>query len=367
MAKRKKIEKAIVTQDNRFIYSKYDMNTNELKFFMYIISQLNSIEDKIFKECSIPLSEIFDILQHKSKENFTYIKNLIDNMARKIYIEDFKLLDEKTMKKVDIHQATALFNYVRYKKNDSHIIYKLNDTLVEYLLTLKQNFTQLKFLDIQEMKSAYSIRIYNMLLCELKQNKTNLKINVGTLQNILDVPPSLTVFKDFDRRVLQQATKDINEKSNLVLLEIKRFKTGRKITEIEFIFDYKNNENRIKRDELKVENFNKHIKKIIDENYLYKELFSEKLGTLFIESCTNSKKDGVYIIASKKDNSNLKYKIPTRNFTELSKLEKAKKRAEELFYLDEKNIKIIKKRVGKTEEKDRKKEVDSLVKSLLRK
>ncbi len=29
-----KAQKAIVTQDNRFIYAKYDMNANEMKFFM---------------------------------------------------------------------------------------------------------------------------------------------------------------------------------------------------------------------------------------------------------------------------------------------------------------------------------------------
>ena len=78
-----------------------------------------------------------------------------------------------------------------------------------------------------------------MLVCELKQNRQSLKINLAVLQNILKVPKTLQEYKHFNQKVLIQAQKDINAKSNIVLLEIKTFKTGRKITDLEFVFDYK--------------------------------------------------------------------------------------------------------------------------------
>ncbi|OOX97224.1 replication initiation protein, partial [Campylobacter coli] len=165
---KKRIQKAVVTQNNRFVYAKYDMNTNELKMFMWIIAQLNSQKDALFQVCEMPLSQIFEVLNHQSEENYTYIKNLIDSMAKKTYIEDFKLLDEKTMKEVEIHRVMPLFQFIEYKKGASSINYRLNNSLMEYLLDQKRDFTQLKFNDIQQMKSAYSIRIYNMLICELK-------------------------------------------------------------------------------------------------------------------------------------------------------------------------------------------------------
>ncbi|WP_236033298.1 replication initiation protein [Helicobacter turcicus] len=66
------------------------------------------------------------------------------------------------------------------------------------------------------------------------------------MQNILEVPKIyIERWIDFKRFVLDQAKKDINAKSNLILLDIKTFKTGRKITDLEFIFDYKNNDKRI--------------------------------------------------------------------------------------------------------------------------
>nr|WP_235882041.1 RepB family plasmid replication initiator protein [Campylobacter coli] len=43
---KKRIQKAVVTQNNRFVYAKYDMNTNELKMFMWIVAQINSQKPK---------------------------------------------------------------------------------------------------------------------------------------------------------------------------------------------------------------------------------------------------------------------------------------------------------------------------------
>lgn len=40
---------------------------------------------------------------------------------------------------------------------------------MQYLINIEKNFTQLKFKDIQQMRSAYGIRIYNMLLSEIGQ------------------------------------------------------------------------------------------------------------------------------------------------------------------------------------------------------
>ncbi|MGI0439023.1 RepB family plasmid replication initiator protein [Helicobacter himalayensis] len=56
---KRKAQKAIVTQDNRFIYAKYDMNANEMKFFMWIVAQLNSQKEQLFQVCEIPFKRDF--------------------------------------------------------------------------------------------------------------------------------------------------------------------------------------------------------------------------------------------------------------------------------------------------------------------
>lgn len=333
---KKKIEKAIVTQNNRFVYAKYNMNTNELKMFMWIVAQINSQQDSLFKMCEMPLSEIFEVLNHKSEENYTYVINLIDSMAKKTYIEDFKLLDETTMKEIKVHQVMPLFQFIEYKQGEASITYKLNETLMQYLLEQKRDFTQLKFSDIQQMKSAYSIRIYNILLCELKQNRQNLKINLSVLQNLLEVPKVyIERWVDFNRFVLKQAEKDINGKSNIVLLDIKTYKTGRKITDLEFIFDYKNNDKRIAQEKIKKENFIKKLKEILS-TYIGKSIYDEEYGEMIV---THYEEYGekLHIVAQRKsDEKYIGFRI--KDFKSIEKLEKSKNKAEELFYLDKKKV-----------------------------
>ena len=332
---KQRAKKAIVTQDNRFIYAKYDMNANELKFFMWIIAQINSQRDQLFKFCEIPLNEIMEIWQRNDKNpDYNYIRDLCKSMLKKTYIEDFKLIDENTMKEKSIFQGYTLFKSIRYEEEQGYISYQLNDTLMQYLLDLKGNFTQLKFDDIQRMKSAYSIRIYNMLLAELKQNRQNFKINLLALQNILEVPKIyIERWIDFKRFVLDQAKKDINAKSNIILLDIKTSKTGRKITDLEFIFDYKNNDKRIQRDKDKQESYNQALINIL-KDYIGKRVQFKALGELICDDYHINKETNKVSIILKRESDNKIFRANVKNFTDINNLQKAKDRADELFYLD---------------------------------
>lgn len=339
---KKRASKAIVTQDNRFIYAKYDMNANEMKFFMWIVAQLNSQREQLFQFCEIPLSEIFEIFENQpNSHNYTYIRNLCDSMLKKTYIEDFKLLDETTMKEVSVYQGYTLFKSIRYQEGQGFITYQLNDSLAEYLLDLKRDFTQLKFSDIQQMKSAYSIRIYNMLICELKQNRQSLKMSLAVLQNILEVPKSLLDWQGFQRRVLDQAKKDINGKSNLVLLDIKTFKTGRKITELEFVFDYKNNNKRIERDNDKKKSYNLALTKHLSE-FVGKRMVFEKypeFGKLVFDGWlweNDEQKRVVALMRIEKSDKPIKFLV--KDFKSIQELKKAINKADELFYTSDENI-----------------------------
>lgn len=338
---KRKAQKAIVTQDNRFIYAKYDMNANEMKFFMWIVAQLNSQRDTLFQVCQIPLSEIFQVWQWKENViDYSYVRNMCDSMLKKTYIEDFKLLDESTMKEKRVYQGYTLFKSIRYEEGQSFITYQLNDSLAEYLLDQKRDFTQLKFSDIQQMKSAYSIRIYNMLVCELKQNRQSLKMNLAVLQNILEVPKSLEVWKDFNKRVLEQAKKDINAKSNLVLLEVKVFKTGRKITDLEFIFDYKNNDKRILRDQDKKRAYNKTLLEIL-ESYIGKRIFIKGFGKLVCEyRHWDENMQNVFVFCKQLESGKV-ISFRVKNLKDIESLERYRKKAEELFYLDTEKVQEV--------------------------
>lgn len=340
---KQRINKAVVTQDNRFVYAKYDMNANELKFFMWIVAQINSQKDQLFQVCEIPLSEIFQVWRWQGNTiNYSYCAGIVESMAKKAYVEDFRLLDEKTMKEVSVKRSMPLFKFLEYKEGESYITYQLNDCLMQYLLDQKRDFTQLKFDDIQRMKSAYSIRIYNMLICELKQNRQSLKINLSVLQNILEVPNSLKIWDNFKQRVLTQAKKDINAKSNIVVLNIKTYKTGRSISDLEFIFDYKNNDKRIQRDEEKKKSLNNALIEAVSKFISKRIYFGEKIGELVCEGYKWEDKDETNLLAEfRRLSDNKVFVVPIKKFKDLNTIQKAKDKAEEIFYTDETRVQQV--------------------------
>nr|WP_172694355.1 replication initiation protein [Helicobacter pylori]QGA67363.1 RepB [Cloning vector pSv42]QGM49675.1 RepB [Helicobacter pylori] len=237
----KKSQKYLVTQDNQFIYSKYgDTTANELKFFYYIISKLNSISDKAFEACEIPISEILgEVLSHENdQDNYTYIKKLCESLSKRYLLDETLIKDPVTNKEVDNFTIISLFKFLQYTKGQATIKYQLNDCLKPYLLGLRKNFTQIPLQNILPIRSGYAIRIYQILLSELNQNRNEVTKGLLYLQDILCVPKSFYAWIDFKRNVLEPSIKEINATTDIVA-SYRTKKQRQKITEIVFEICYK--------------------------------------------------------------------------------------------------------------------------------
>ncbi|GAA9437750.1 hypothetical protein HpHA286_24240 [Helicobacter pylori] len=237
----KKSQKYLVTQDNQFIYSKYgDTTANELKFFYYIISKLNSISDKAFEACEIPISEILgEVLDHENdQDNYTYIKKLCESLSKRYLLDETMSKDPKTNKEIDRFISMPLFRFLEYTKGQATIKYQLNDCLKPYLLGLRKNFTQIPLQHILPIRSGYAIRIYQILLSELKQNRNETTRYLIELQDILCVPKSMYAWICFKQRVLEPSLKEINATTDIVA-SYRTKKERQKITQIVFEICYK--------------------------------------------------------------------------------------------------------------------------------
>ncbi|MGL2606707.1 replication initiation protein [Helicobacter pylori] len=236
----KKSQKYLVTQDNRLIYAKYgDMTANELKFFYYVISKLNSIDDEDFQLHEVPVSEILgETLSHESEDNYTYIKNLCRSLSKRILEDETLVFDPVTNKKEEMFEVMAIFKRIQYLKKKAVICYQLNDCLRPYLLGIKKNFTQIPLQHILPINSGYAIRIYQMLLCELKQNRNETTRYLIELQDILCVPKSMYKWDNFKRNVLEPSLKEINATTDIIA-EYRPLKERQKIVKLAFELCYK--------------------------------------------------------------------------------------------------------------------------------
>ncbi len=236
----KKSQKYLVTQGNEFIYAKYgDTTANELKFFYYVISKLNSISDKDFQLHEVPISEILgEVLNHESEDNYTYIKNLCRSLSKRILEDESLVFDPVTNKKEEVFEVMAIFKRIQYLKRKAVICYQLNDCLKPYLLGLRKNFTQIPLQNILPIRSGYAIRIYQMLLSELKQNRNEVIMPLINLQDVLCVPKSMYAWICFKQRILEPSLKEINATTDIVA-SYRPLKERQKIVKLEFEICYK--------------------------------------------------------------------------------------------------------------------------------
>ncbi|MDO7812476.1 replication initiation protein [Helicobacter pylori] len=244
----KKSQKYLITQDNRLIYAKYgDITANEIKVFYYIVSKLNSISDKGFEVCEIPINEILgEVLEHENMDNhYTYIKKLCESLLGRYFIDETLSIDPTTNKAVDSFKGMPMFKILEYTKGEATIKYQLNEYLKPYLLGLKRSFTQIPLRNIVPINSGYAIRIYQMLLSELKQNRNKIEMGLLYLQDVLCVPKSMYIFGSFKQKILDPSFEEINATTEIVA-DYRPLKEGKKIVKLEFEIAFKKREEREK-------------------------------------------------------------------------------------------------------------------------
>ena len=115
---------------------------------------------------------------------------------------------------------------------------KLDEDLAPYLFDLKQQFTQYQLYNVLGMKSAFSVRIYELM--KSYSFRHTITIELDELKRLLMVEnvKSYVNYKDFRVKVLEKAQTEINELTD-INIEFEPIKTGRKVTSIKFIIEEK--------------------------------------------------------------------------------------------------------------------------------
>lgn len=114
----------------------------------------------------------------------------------------------------------------------------LSEAMRPYVLELDKYFTQYQLENILQMSSFYGIRMYELLKCNEYKNGEYQEYSIDFLRQYFSCEKKYSVFKDFRRRVLEVAIREINNKSDLYIDYIEYKITRRKTTSIKFaVFD----------------------------------------------------------------------------------------------------------------------------------
>lgn len=232
MSENREIERCYnVVKANELIQkSRFELSLLEQKTIAYICSLIKPLEEQ-------ELEYVFDIreyakicgIAYDSGKNYTDIKNGLRKLSdRSMWLETG---DEEVL--------VRWLAKVRTNKRSGKVTIRLDEDLVPYLINLKQKFTQYELYNILGMRSAFSVRIYELLksyqflykkvfdLDELKE-----KLMVQNVKSYKD-------FSLFRKKVLEVAINEINELTD-IHVEWTAETKGRKVVGIVFRIDRKN-------------------------------------------------------------------------------------------------------------------------------
>ena len=116
---------------------------------------------------------------------------------------------------------------------------RLDEDLVPYLFDLGQKFTQYQLYNILAMKSAFSVRLYELLKSYAYQRSKT--FDIDELKHLLMVDGLKTYqnFNNFRTKVLDKAQAEINELTDLNIY-FEPITKGRKVVKVRFKIDTKN-------------------------------------------------------------------------------------------------------------------------------
>lgn len=191
-----------------------------------IISQIvafNRMDDTEFPEADFMLGRLVDGRKKISGYVFQQIHKAVERLASTTYTI------YHSRKKYDIFPIFARISY-----DNGIISARLNPELKPYFLQLRREFSLRSLPEFRRLSSIYSQQLYRFL-CSIRALQDT-DIPIERLHFLTTAPDSFKQnFKEFRRRVLEPAEKEITAKTDLKY-SWEPIRQGRKVVAVRFIF-----------------------------------------------------------------------------------------------------------------------------------
>jgi plasmid replication initiation protein len=221
-----------VVKGNELIQkNRFELSLTEQKTIAFICSMIKKSNNAPYQlEYEFNIRDYCKVcgIDYAGGKNYKNIKTTLKHLSdRSMWLDDGE--SETLMR---------WLSYVKINKNSEKVFIEIDRTIAPFLFELKEKFTKYQLYNILAMKSAFSVRIYELLKSYAYQkNKT---FDLEELKRLLEVEnvKSYVRFPDFRRKVLEKAQEEINELTDLNI-SYKPITKGKKVIKIEFQIDTK--------------------------------------------------------------------------------------------------------------------------------
>ena len=222
----------LVVKGNDLIQrNRFELSLMEQKTVAYICSMIKPIDSGFQSEYEFKIRDYCKIcdIDYDNGANYAYVKETLKKLRDRsmwMTLEDGSETVVGWLDRVTTNKKSGL----------AHI--RIDDRLIPYLFDLKQQFTQYQLYNILGMKSAFSVRIYELMKSYSFRHTIIFELNELKELLMVEHVKSYVNYKDFRVKVLEKAQTEINELTD-INIEFEPIKTGRKVTSITFIIEEK--------------------------------------------------------------------------------------------------------------------------------
>lgn len=284
-------QEIIIKKSNELIQARYRLTIEEQRLILLLASQIHK-DDEDFKSYNIRVADFVSLFGLEKRKS---IYTELEESSKRLTGRTIEL--SKEGKKI----YASWLSYVEYVEGSGVIKVEFHKSLKPYLLQLKANFTQYSLDCVTSFKSAYSIRLYELLKMEVwKAEKAGKKdfekaFTLEEYRQLLGVDKkAYPIFSDLRKWVIEPTVEEISEQTDLEIFETKYIKTGRKITGVSFVVlikDEKQKKAKIEKEERKEEEqdgkheIHRAVQALIDNGFSFEnaKTYKTKYGIKQIE------------------------------------------------------------------------------------
>lgn len=226
------MDNCLVIKDNTLINSSYVLSLTEKRLinFCVAVAQMTNKPINHSDYVTIHAEDFAKMFSIDSKLVYTALKTAGDTILKRVF--SYSYITPKGNKGI---KKSHWLQSVDYIEGEGKIKILFAKELIPFISELERNFTKYHIRDTAKMTSVYAMRLYELIIAWRSCHKTPI-FEINEFRNKLGVEPDeYPRMTDFKKRVLDVATQQINELSN-IRIEAKQHKKGRSITGFSFSF-----------------------------------------------------------------------------------------------------------------------------------
>jgi len=212
----------VITKSNHLIEAGYKLSLNEQRLVLSGISKIDSrkgIPEKI-KITAKEFSDQYNLPMNKSYETLL-------EAADKLYERDIQMNDERYNTRIRWLSSRS------YARGEGYVSLSFSREVSTYLTKLKKEFTSYKASLIRNLKSPYSIRLFELLI--RWKNTGRYIVKLQDFKTNLELDGKYDRFTNLRKRVIDPSIKELKDNCGMII-ECTPIKNGRTIESLEFKF-----------------------------------------------------------------------------------------------------------------------------------